>query len=33
MILWVSRWWRPHMNLDADDLAQEAIRLLGGDER
>jgi AcrR family transcriptional regulator len=31
MILWVSRWYRPNMGLDADDLTDEAIRLLGGE--
>jgi AcrR family transcriptional regulator len=30
MILWVCRWYRPHMELDADDLANQAIRLLEG---
>jgi hypothetical protein len=30
MILWVCRWYRPHMELDADDLANQAIQLLEG---
>jgi AcrR family transcriptional regulator len=30
MILWVSRWYRPGMKLDADQLTDEAILLLGG---
>ena len=30
-IMWVSRWYRPGMRITADDLADEAIRLLGGE--
>jgi AcrR family transcriptional regulator len=33
MIVWVSRWWRPDMELDADDLVQQAILLLEGGPR
>ncbi len=33
MIVWVSRWWRPHMELDADDLVQQAMLLLEGGPR
>jgi AcrR family transcriptional regulator len=29
MILWVSRWYRPGMQVDADSLTAEAIRLIG----
>jgi AcrR family transcriptional regulator len=29
MILWVSRWYRPGMAVDADSLTEEAIGLLG----
>jgi AcrR family transcriptional regulator len=28
MIVWVSRWWRPRMELDADDLLEQAKLLL-----
>ena len=31
MLIWVSRWYRPGMRITADDLADEAIRLLGGE--
>jgi AcrR family transcriptional regulator len=33
MILWVSRWYRPGMDVDADRLTSEAIGLLGGSEQ
>ena len=33
MIVWVSRWWRPDMELDADDLVEQAMRLLEGGPR
>jgi AcrR family transcriptional regulator len=33
MIVWVSRWWRPRMGLDADDLLEQAKQLLESWER
>jgi AcrR family transcriptional regulator len=33
MIVWVSRWWRPRMELDADDLLAQAVLLLEGGAR
>ena len=33
MCLWVSRWYRPSMSIDADQLADEAMQLLGGESR
>jgi AcrR family transcriptional regulator len=30
MCLWVSRWYRPSMQVDPDQLADEAMLLLGG---
>jgi AcrR family transcriptional regulator len=33
MCLWVSRWYRPSMKVDADQLADEAMSLLGGGSR
>jgi AcrR family transcriptional regulator len=33
MLVWVSRWYRPNMKLDADTLAEEAVGLLGCAER
>jgi AcrR family transcriptional regulator len=33
MLVWVSRWYRPNMKIDADSLAEEAIGLLGCAER
>lgn len=32
MCLWVSRWYRPSMQVDADQLANEAMLLLSGGE-
>lgn len=33
MCLWVSRWYRPSMDVEAGQLADEAFQLLGGDPR
>jgi AcrR family transcriptional regulator len=30
MIIWVSRWYRPEMDIDADRLTDQAVQLLGG---
>lgn len=33
MLVWVSRWYRPNMKIDADSLADEATGLLGCGQR